>query len=237
MVPIFLIAGNVIREQRWPVIFLLAWCGIIALAFSFGYDVELVQNDFVFLLGQQALYAVGFSAFVSAFTLHNELRSRRILGVLSKAIARGQYLAGLLLGVFTCSALYCVAIVLSSVWIARGLPISSDQFVWLSVVLVVACLLTAAMALFFSTFLNPLPATAVTAVLIALPAVLALAFGDAWVHTIPVYAVTSAVLRFSFDAGWAPGGGILAWALAEAVAFWLAASWTFAHRDIAVAVE
>ncbi len=237
MIPVLLIAGNVIREQRWPVIFLLLWCGVIAVAFSFGYDAELVQNDFVFLLGQQGLYAVGFSAFVSAFSLHNELRSRRILGVLSKAITRGHYLAGLLLGVFACSTLYCIGVVLSSVWIARGLGFDAAQFVWLAVVLILACLLTAAIALFFSTFLNPLPATAVTAVLIALPAVLALVFGDAWVQTIPVYAITSAVLRFSFDAAWAPSGGVLALALVEAVAFWVAASWTFARRDIAVAVE
>ncbi len=237
MFPVLLIAGNVIREQRWPVVFLVLWCAVIAGAFSFGYDVELVQNDFVFLLGQQALYAVGFSAFVSAFTLHNELRSRRILGVLSKAIARGQYLAGLLLGVFACSALYCGAIVLSSLWIARGLPIAGIQFAGLAVVLIVACLLTAAMSLFFSTFLNPLPATAATTALIALPAALALAFGDAWVQIIPVYALAKAVLRFSFDAAWSPGGSLLALALAEAVVFWMAASWSFARLDIAVAVE
>ena len=95
----------------------------------------------------------------------------------------------------------------------------------------------AAMALFFSTFLNPLPATAATAVVIALPAVLALAFGDAWVHTVPVYSTTSSILRFSFDAAWAPEPGVLLLALAESVGFWLAASWTFSRRDIAVAVE
>lgn len=235
--PILLIAANVIREQRWPVIFLLLWSGVIAVAFSFGYDAELVQNDFVFLLGQQGLYAVGFSAFVSAFSLHNELRSRRILTVLSKAITRGHYLAGLLLGVFACSTLYCLAIVLSSLWIARGLGYQAVQFVWLAAVLILACLLTAAISLFFATFLNPLPATALTAVLIALPAVLALALGDAWMQTIPVYAITSAVLRFSFDEAWAPGAGVIGLAFMEALAFWLAASWTFARRDIAVAVE
>jgi len=105
------------------------------------------------------------------------------------------------------------------------------------VVLIVACLLTAAMSLFFSTFLNPLPATAATTALIALPAALALAFGDAWVQIIPVYALAKAVLRFSFDAAWSPGGSLLALALAEAVVFWMAASWSFARLDIAVAVE
>ena len=237
MVPVLLIAGNVIREQRWPVVFLLLWCAVIAVAFSFGYDAELVQNDFVFLLGQQALYAVGFSAFVSAFSLHNELRSRRILGVLSKAIVRGQYLAGLLLGVMACSTLYCAGIVLSSAWIARGLPFDAAQFGWLAGVLVAACLLTASMALFFATFLNPLPATAATAVLIAVPAALALVFGNSWAQVIPVYGMTSAVLRFSFDAAWSPGARVLALALAEAITFWVAASWVFARRDIAVAVE
>jgi hypothetical protein len=56
-------------------------------------------------------------------------------------------------------------------------------------------------------------------------------------HTIPVYSLSSSVMRFSFDSAWMPPWTILAWAVAEAVGFWIAASWIFARRDIAVAVE
>ncbi len=234
--PIFLIAANLLREQRMPVIFLMLWSGVIAAAFSFGEE-ELIQNDFVFLLGQQALYAVGFSAFVATFSVHNERRSRRILSVLSRAIERRTYLAGILLGVALCFSLYCIAISASSLWITRNLGYQPLDFAKLVVVLIVACLLTAAIGLFFATFLDPLPATAATALLIAIPGLPAKLVGELWVHSIPVYSLSSSVMRFSFDSAWMPSGSILAWGVVEALGFWLLASWIFARRDVAVAVE
>ncbi len=236
MLPILLIAANLLREQRMPVVFLVVWSGVIAAAFSFGED-KLIQNDFVFLLGQQALYAVGFSAFVATFSVHNERRSRRILSVLSRAIERRTYLAGILLGVALCFSLYCIAISASSLWITRSLGFQPMEFARLAVVLMVTCLLTAAIGLFFSTFLDPLPATAATALLIAVPGLPAALLGEFWMHTIPVYSLSSSVMRFSFDSAWMPAWSILTWALVEAVGFWIAASWIFERRDIAIAVE
>jgi len=236
MIPVLLIAGNLLREQRMPVVFLALWSAVIAAAFSFGEE-KLIQDDFVFVLGQQALYAVGFSAFVATFSVHNERRSRRILSVLSRAIERRTYLAGILLGVALCFSFYCIAISASSLWITRSLGYHPMDFARLAVVLMAACLLTAAIGLFFATFLDPLPATAATALLIAVPGLPAALLGGFWMHTIPVYSLSSSVMRFSFDSGWMPSWAILAWAVVEALGFWIAASWIFERRDIAVAVE
>ncbi len=234
MLPILLIAGNVVREQRWPVVFLVLWCLLIAVAVG---EEELIQGDFVVLMGQQALYAVGFSAFAAAFSLHNERRSRRILLVLARALRRRHYLAGVLLGVWLCSSVYCAAIGASTLWITRQLAFAPIQAAELVGVMVVACWLTAAIGLFFSTFLDPFPATAATTLLISAPVALGWLLGDAWMHLLPVYSLTSPVTRFPFDPAWMPPGGVLAWAVVEAVGFWLAASWIFARRDVAVAVE
>ena len=236
MVPILLIAGNLVREQRWPTLFLVLWSGVVAVAFSWGEE-ELVQNDFVFLLGQEALYAVAFATFVAAFSVHNERRSRRILAVLSKAVERRQYLMGMLVGVLLCCAAYCVSIGLSSLWITRKLDFSVWQFVVLTGVLVLACGVAAAIALFFGTFLDPLPATAATALLIAAPAALERVLGAGWANAVPVYSLSASVMRFSFDPTWSPEWGAVAVAVVETMAFWMAASWVFERRDVAVAVE
>ncbi|HXE90940.1 MAG TPA: hypothetical protein VNK82_08265 [Terriglobales bacterium] len=234
--PIFLIAGNLVREQRWPMLFLVLWSGVVALAFTWGEE-ELIQNDFVFLLGQEALYAVAFATFVAAFSVHNERRSRRILAVLSKAIERRQYLAGMLLGVLLCCAAYCVSIGLSALWITRKMDFPAWQFVLLTSVLVMTCAVAAAIALFFATFLDPLPATAATALLIAAPAALERLLGAGWANAIPVYSLSAAAMRFSYDPAWNPGWGGLGVAVVQTVVFWVAASWVFERRDIAVAVE
>jgi len=136
-----------------------------------------------------------------------------------------------------CFAIYCTAIGLSSFWGARKLGVPAEEFAWLVVVLMASCLLAAAIALFFSIFMNPLLGTAATALVVAAPAVVAPLLGEAWANAIPVYTLSSSVLRFSLDAGWYPGGGLVAMAALEALVFWLAATWVFARRDIAVAVE
>ncbi|MGH9580941.1 MAG: hypothetical protein ACRD2R_08105 [Terriglobales bacterium] len=237
MIPILLIAGNVLREQRWPVLFLVVWAAVSAGVYGFGEKAELVESDFLFLLGQQAVYAVGFSAFVAAFAVHNERKSRRILAVLSKSIGRGQYLAGMLAGVCLCFTIYCAAIGLASSWGARKLGVPAEQYVWLVVVLLASCLLAAAIALFFSVFLNPLTATAATALVVASPAVLAPYLGEAWAYSVPIYALSTSLLHFSVDPAWHQGGGLVGLAVVEAAVFWLAATWVFERRDIAVAVE
>ncbi|HSA92239.1 MAG TPA: hypothetical protein VLE48_04455, partial [Terriglobales bacterium] len=95
----------------------------------------------------------------------------------------------------------------------------------------------AAIALFFATFLDPLPATAATALVIAAPAALERMLGAAWANAIPVYSLSASAMHFSYDPAWSPGWGGVAVAVVETIVFWLAASWVFERRDIAMAVE
>src|SRR5512147_2763313 len=114
MRPALLIAGNFLRENRWPVILLFLW-GVgsgIAGALTVGSSLD----DALFLLKQQAVYSVFFTVFLSASALYNQRRSRRILAVLSKGIERYEYLDGIVVGFSAVSFFYSVALGVTGAW-------------------------------------------------------------------------------------------------------------------------
>src|SRR4029077_6261696 len=124
--------------------------------------------------------------------------SRRILGVLSKAVGRQQYLSGLVLGVTIACALYCFALGLTGSWPLgeSGFPVAQVWFLMAS--LIAACMLAGTVALMFSTFLNPFFAAGATAMVLGLPALAGTIFGPRWGHVIPVWEWGAPVVNSSF---------------------------------------
>ena len=236
MKPVLLIAVNFAREQRWPILTLLLW--VLLLAFlGLVTDIHRQREDLLFVFKQDAVYVLAFSVFFGGSAIYNERRSRRILGVLSKALSRQQYLSGLVLGVTIACAVYCFALGLTGSWTlgGAGFPISHVWFLMLC--LVAACMLAGTVALMFSTFLNPFFAAGATAMVLGVPALAGQIFGARWGYVIPVWELGATVLNSSFNspgrASWVPvllAGG-------ETFAFWLLSARIFAHVDIAVAVE
>jgi ABC-type transport system involved in multi-copper enzyme maturation permease subunit len=236
MKPVVLIAGNFIREQRWPLVLLLVWVlGTGTIAGLTGARVSI--DDVLFFLKQQAVYGVVFSAFLAASAVHNERKSRRILAVLSKGISRGQYLAGLLAGVWFGAGLYCAAMAGVGTWIFANARLPKAPLWALMGVLLAACVLTAIVAMFFSTFLSPLFSTAATALSLGVTAVIAQRVGRDWSLVLPVYELLNEVMNFSVHGSWRADWIAVYWAVVETVLLWLLASWIFSRRDIAVAVE
>lgn len=236
MKPVLLIAVNFVREQRWPILTLLLW--VLLLAFlGLVTDIQRQREDLLFVFKQDAVYVLAFSVFFGGSAIYNERRSRRILGVLSKAVGRQQYLSGLVLGVTIASAVYCFTLGLTGSWTlgAAGFPISRVWF--LMICLVAACMLAGTVALMFSTFLNPFFAAGATAMVLGVPALAGQIFGARWGYVIPVWELGATVLNSSFNspgrASWVP----VLLAGAETLAFWLLSARIFAHVDIAVAVE
>ena len=236
MKPVLLIAVNFVREQRWPILTLLLW--VLLLAFlGLVTDIPHQREDLLFVFKQDAVYVLAFSVFFGGSAIYNERRSRRILGVLSKAVGRQQYLSGLVLGVTIASAVYCFTLGLTGSWTLgeAGFPISRVWF--LMVCLVAACMLAGTVALMFSTFLNPFFAAGATAMVLGLPALASQIFGARWGYVIPVWELGATVLNSSFNApgraSWVP----VLLAGAETLAFWLLSARIFAYVDIAVAVE
>ena len=236
MKPVLLIAINFAREQRWPILTLLLW--VLLLAFlGLVTDVHRDREDLLFVFKQDAVYVLAFSVFFGGSAIYNERRSRRILGVLSKAVGRQQYLSGLVLGVTIACGVYCFALGLTGSWTLGEAGFSISHIWFLMACLIVACMLAGTVALMFSTFLNPFFAAGATAMVLGLPALLGQIVGPPWGYVIPVWELGATVVNSSFAS---PGNGAwfpLVLAAAETVVFWLLSARIFASVDIAVAVE
>lgn len=230
------IALNFVRENRWAVLILLGWI-IFTTVVTAGFGRERVlPDDVVFFVQQQAVYICAFSAFLAANAIHNERKSRRILLVLSKAVSRREYLLAMLIGTLTMTAVYAVLFGVCCTWLAKRAALPTDG-VWLVAVLVLAgSAIAAAVGMFFSTFLNPYLAIALTVAIFAAPGLLHPEH-QPWFRLTPGLPVLLDMLRFRFRAGWTMDWGGVVIAALEAALFWMLAVVVFAYRDVAVPVE
>ncbi|HXY52162.1 MAG TPA: hypothetical protein VEI01_22130 [Terriglobales bacterium] len=231
-----LIAGNFVREQRWPILVLLLW--VLLLAFlGLLPDVARSREDLLFIFKQVAVYVVAFSVFFGGSAIYNERKTRRILAVLAKAVARHEYLSGLVLGVTLACAILFFALGLTGSWVLGqvGFPVSTVWFLMVS--LVAACTLAGTVALMFSTFLNPFFSAGATALVLGAQLAIGYFSKGRYDHIAPFYALIRSVTESSYQT---PGrwmwSGILV-ALVQTGFFWLLAARIFTRVDIAVAVE
>src|SRR5512147_2158668 len=234
MKPVLLIAANFVRENRWPLLTLLGYVIVFggAVAFVGGST----PDDAVFFLRSVGVYGLAFTGLMAASGINNERRSRRMLAVLSKGIERWQYLGGLLLGSMLDAAIYCLAIGGVGTLSLSRYGQSPEKLWELVGVLIASFLLAGTVALFFSTFLHPLMATAATAVTLAFLGAIGRVFGGPWANILPSYTLVDAMINFSLH-GWRAPWLACGWAIAHALAFSVMAALVFSRRDIAVAVE
>jgi ABC-type transport system involved in multi-copper enzyme maturation permease subunit len=232
----WLIGANLIREQRWLALLLALYVAVMSGIIAHD-GTKVAAGDVAFLVKQQAIYAVLFSALLALSALHNERKSRRILAVLSKSVTRAQYIAGLLLGVMTLIGGYCLLVFLAGAFLVRNVGISTGQIGLMVLAALVAALLAATVALLFSSLLPPILATAATGLALALPMVLEPALGIRAHLVLPVYSLSMMIGRSTFDLVWVTLSPLLAAGIAEAAIVWLLAVGVFSLRDIAVAVE
>jgi ABC-type transport system involved in multi-copper enzyme maturation permease subunit len=233
---IALIAINFVREQRWPILVLMLWVVLLAML-GLVLDLHRSREDVLFIFKQLGVYGVAFAVFFGASAIHNERKTRRIMAVISKGVSRAQYLSGLLIGIGMAVTIFAVSMGVTGSWVlSAGGARASD--VWsLIACLMLACVLSAAVAVLFSTVLNPLFATLATAITLGVPAVAALHFGSHWARAIPAYSLLDQLLQFSFRGGISIPWSLVVLALLESFVLWLTASWIFSRRDVAVAVE
>ncbi len=231
---VLLLAVNFVREQRLITALLVAYALLASLFFGLFREASL--EDMSFIVKQLVVYAIFFSGFIAVSAIHNERKSRRVLSVLSKAVSRVQYIAGLLVGVQAVIWVYCFVIWAGGVWMLHGRG-SVRQLTVLVLVALIASLLTASVALFFATFLPPIVATAATGALIFVPVALARALAPVWMDSLPVYTLVTSIAENSIVTRFYPPWQVLLIAVLEAQAFWLIAAAIFSRRDIAIAVE
>lgn len=236
MKPVFLIAANLLREHRWPVLILFAWIVLTALAVgSLGRE-RVAPEDVIFCMQQQAIYICVFSAFLAAHAIQNERKSRRILLVLSKAISRGQYLLAIILGTCAMAVVSAVLFGIYGAWLGARAAMPNSAVWSMAILVIAASVITATVALFFSTFLNSYLATALTLLAFCVPGAWH-AQRHAWSVWLPGFAMLVDVLRFNLHAGWRGYWIATAIAFAESLFFWAMATMIFSRKDVAVPVE
>jgi hypothetical protein len=103
-------------------------------------------------------------------------------------------------------------------------------------IVVAGALISAAVAVFFTTFLNPYLATGCTLALFCFPAALH-AYRYHWAVWFPGFPLVVQMLRFNFRTG-----GTISWTgvlatVVEAALFWALAAAIFERRDLAVPIE
>jgi ABC-type transport system involved in multi-copper enzyme maturation permease subunit len=233
---VLLLAWNYLREQKVFLIvlsiYLAAGTGWLALSS------ETPQlDDLSFLVKQQAGYAIVFGLFMTSGAVFNDRRSRRILMVLSKGVERSQYLAGIYLGSTVALAAY-----LFLSWVASAVLLRRVGFGWSSVngVIVaaaIATLLSAAIALFYSTMMHPMLAVGAAVITMSVPHAIAKLLLPVFDALMPVYAISGAVIGWSPNQPLAIAPYMLLIGIVETGLFFLLAVAAFRGRDLALTVD
>jgi ABC-type transport system involved in multi-copper enzyme maturation permease subunit len=230
---ILLIGANFARTQWLAVAILTAYLAGIGVLFGWNEP----RPDARFFLEWHSFYLVLLGAMIALPALWSERRSRRIVAVLSKGIARWQYLGGILCGCTIISAWFCLLVGAITAWLCRAGEAATDGLAALIVVLFLCCVTAASAALFCSVFLHPLPAAIVTSGILFLP--LATEIGG-WYppgEFFPVSAVLRVIKLFQFRPPGTGIWGIAAGAVLETIFFWAAASVIFLRRDVTTSPE
>jgi len=233
---IALIAANFVREQRLLGILLLFYALASAVLFAYG-EGRVTTEDVSAFVEQQSIYAVLFSLFSGAWAIQNERKTRRIIAVLSKAVTRRQYIAGLLAGISSIFAAYCLTVGIAGTWLMRRALWRPAELWALLGCTIVAALLAAAVSVFYSTLLPPILAMGATGITLGLPAALERVAGHGLSEIVPVYVLVRTVARASLVAPRPVSWHTIAIAVGEILVLWTAAAWIFEGRDVTVAIE
>lgn len=231
---VLLLAANHLREMRWYAVIMAVW--VVGLASIVQLDPHPKPDDVLFLVRQEAGYAIALALLMGASGIHNDRKTRRILSVLSKAVERRQYVGGLLLATAYLNAIFLVTVGICGTWVAQRVALPAGPL-WMFLALpFCASVLAAAAGMLCGSFLHPLFATAAGGLLLAAQFVLerGLGPGMSWA---PMDAIVRNLVTFDFQPMSPSVVSACVAALLEAAAFWLVAGMIFERRDIAVAVD
>jgi ABC-type transport system involved in multi-copper enzyme maturation permease subunit len=232
---VLLIAANSLREHRWPVLILFGWIVLMALASgNFGRGI-VPAGDVQAYIVSQALFISFFSAFLAAGIIHNDRKSKRILLVLSKAVTRADYLLAAIVGTSSAATAYALLFGLCCRWLDERAGLPSSGLWSLVFLVIVASVMTATVALFFSTFVNLYVAIAATMLLFFAPEMLRVQ-SHPWHQWLPGFSIFRDIVRF-VEPGWRLNWRMVAVAIVQVVVFGAAAAAIFNRRDLAVPVE
>jgi hypothetical protein len=164
---IWQIARRLLYQNRWIYLFLMLWpFGMAAILLVPSAKPEL--DDVLSILHQECLYGLGLVAFTGSALLGNEQRSRRISGVLARAVSRRQYFFALASAAWLPLAIYVASFVVSGTVLFASVHQPVALLFTLALAQLVMGMWTAAAALFFATWLPTMLASTASLASLAL---------------------------------------------------------------------
>jgi hypothetical protein len=221
------IARRLLAQNRWLYLFLILWPLALAAIFLLPRSSP-SPDDIAAVLHQECIYGLALVVFSGSVQLGNEERSRRIVSVLCRAVSRRQYLFALAVAAWLPLVLYAFSILLSSLL----LDADTTQLTRTIFELVLLGAWTAAVSLFFASWLPSILASGATLALIS--AIVGLG------HIRPQFGL-GLILSALMGIGVGPRGVAreTAWlsAFVTAIIFFAAASVIFEYRDLRLKEE
>jgi putative exporter of polyketide antibiotics len=234
---VFLLSLAFLRHNRWFAVVLCLWPWIFAALILAGGEND--AEDYAGILQQEAFYGIAIAGFMATAALHNELRSRRVVAVLSKAVSRKQYLAGFLAGFLLIVLLFVVNIGGAALVAASRMhaPVGRGSLLLFLLSMLIIAGWLGALGLMFSTFLHPIVATIFMLIGAAAPLAATKFADNRWTVLLPSLPIFSSLAKSPFAAGWNVNPVALLAAVAEAAVFILIGAWAFRYRDLTRAIE
>jgi len=186
-------------------------------------------QDVAEIVQQEMFYGVVVVTFLASSAIHNEKRSRRIVGVLSKGVSRRQYLLALLLGSACFAVAYFGSVGAVLVWLLGPSDAVTSAASGLFVRGTVAALWAASAGLLWSTFVHPFLAAAIATGVTFAPLALS--------HTNTLLTPVTGLLKDSNDLVQAIPLSVVLVAIGEFAIIFLIAALVFRRRDVTVNIE
>lgn len=234
---IALLAYAYVRQNRWflLVLALYPWIFVVLLLFA-GRRSSL--EEFGVMLVQEAFYGAMIAGFSSTAALRNEQRSRRMQGVLAKAVSRAEYLMGFVVGIAVMACALGASMFAGTV-LAVSLLGGDLRHVAIYVATMVVCaLLLAGYGTMYSTLMHPVLATTFMMATAALPLLGWKHADSGWAVFTPTLPLFRALAQnpFSVHGSVVPIAAMLT-APIEAGACVAIGALVLERRDVTVAVE
>ena len=227
MTVVLLLARSFVRQNRWLLFIFLLWPLVLGAFVWFPHHTA-TSADVLEIVQQEILYGLVIVTFLASSAIHNEKRSRRILGVLSKAVSRTQYLLGFLTGATWFAAIYFGMMYVSVLWLL-GFSIATRGGLALCLNGMIAAIWAVSLSLLLSTFAYPFIAAMLAGAAALAPMLLA--------GTHPILAPVASLIRNSESFSGTAMPGLIAIALLESAGFLVIGEQVFTRRDVTANLE
>jgi hypothetical protein len=227
------IAERLLWQNRWLFLLLFLWPYAMAAVLLLPHD-RADAADVVSMLHQECLYGLALVAVNGSAQLGNEQRSRRIVGVLARAVSRPRYLLALLLASWLPLVFYVVGFVISGAVLAASVHNPITGLWQMAVLQLVIGLWLGAVSLFYSILLQYVLASIATMLTAAAAVWTALAWS--WPGAGRLLVVLPQIGLSRRPAG---ANDLLNIAATLAVSFTIfaASCWIFERRDLNLTAE